>query len=86
MHSNEFSQGCEIDVLNLATIKYQEYRSCWDLELLVPNRYKSDLLNEVLYILVGQEAAEISNAKVGGLILPDQPGPGRQQFLIDLQL
>ena len=39
-------------------------------------RYESDLLNEVLYILVGQEAAKISEVKVGGKKnLPDQPGP-----------
>ena len=31
-----------------------------------PNRYESDLLNEVLCILVGQEAAKISKVKVGG--------------------
>ena len=41
-------------------------------------RYESDLFNEVLYILVGQEAAKISEVKVGGQKnLPDQPGPGR---------
>ena len=34
--------------------------------LLAPNRYYSDLSNEVLYILVGQEAAKISEVKVGG--------------------
>ena len=31
-----------------------------------PNRYESDLSNEVLYALVGQEAAKISEVKVGG--------------------
>ena len=31
-----------------------------------PNRYESDLLNEVLYVLVGQEAEKISEVKVGG--------------------
>ena len=30
------------------------------------NRYELDLSNEVLYILVGQEAAKISEVKVGG--------------------
>ena len=30
------------------------------------NRYESDLSNETLYILVGQEAAKISEIKVGG--------------------
>ena len=33
---------------------------------LAPNRYELDLSNEVLYALVGQEAAKISGAKVGG--------------------
>ena len=33
---------------------------------LSPNRYESDLLNEVLYALVGQKAAKISKVKVGG--------------------
>ena len=33
---------------------------------LAPNRYVLDLSNEVLYALVGQEAAKISEAKVGG--------------------
>ena len=33
---------------------------------LAPNRYELDLSNEVLYALVGQEAAKISEAKVGG--------------------
>ena len=36
------------------------------LGLLAPNRHESDLSNEVLYILVGQEAAKISEVKVGG--------------------
>ena len=31
-----------------------------------PNRYESDFSNEVLYVLVGQEAAKISEVKVGG--------------------
>ena len=31
-----------------------------------PNRYESDLSNEVRYALVGQEAAKISKVKVGG--------------------
>ena len=31
-----------------------------------PNRYESDLSNEALYALVGQEAAKISEVKVGG--------------------
>ena len=31
-----------------------------------PNRYESDLSNEVLYYLIGQEAAKISEVKVGG--------------------
>ena len=30
------------------------------------NRYESDLSNEVLYVLVGQEAEKISEVKVGG--------------------
>ena len=31
-----------------------------------PNRYKSDLSNELLYYLVDQEATKISEVKVGG--------------------
>ena len=31
-----------------------------------PNRYQSDLSNEVLSALVGEEAAKISEVKVGG--------------------
>ena len=31
-----------------------------------PNRHKSDLSNEVLEVLVGQEAGKISEVKVGG--------------------
>ena len=34
--------------------------------LQAPNRYESYLLNEVLYILVSQEAAKIFEVKVGG--------------------
>ena len=34
--------------------------------LSLSNRYESDLSNEVLYALVGQEAAKISETKVGG--------------------
>ena len=39
------------------------------LELLAPNKYESDLSNEVLCILVGTigtKAAKISQVKVGG--------------------
>ena len=36
------------------------------LELLAPNRYESDFLNKVLYILVGQKAAKIFEVKIGG--------------------
>ena len=32
-----------------------------------PNRYESDLSNEVLYALVGQEATKISEVKVSSL-------------------
>ena len=39
---------------------------CYDLGFHSPNRSESDLSNEVLYILVGQEAAKISEVKVGG--------------------
>ena len=42
-------------------------KSCHDgLRLLFLNGYESDLSNEVLYALVGQEAAKISDFKVGG--------------------
>ena len=42
-----------------------------------PNRYDLDLSNEVLYALVGQEAAKISEVKVGDRKknLPVQPDP-----------
>ena len=33
---------------------------------LAPSRYELDLSNEVLYALLGQEAAKISEVKVGG--------------------
>ena len=42
------------------------YKSCHVLWLLSPNKYESDLSNEVLYILVGQEAVKILEVKVGG--------------------
>ena len=41
-------------------------KSCYELGFHSLNRLESDLLNEVLYILVGQEAAKISEVKVGG--------------------
>ena len=40
--------------------------ACHNLELLAPNRYESDLSNEVLCILLGQEAEKISEVKVRG--------------------
>ena len=49
--------------------------SCHGLDFLAPNIYEIDLLNEVLNIDFGQEAAIISEVKVGGrkkylLIIP----------------
>ena len=41
-------------------------KSCHSLGFHSPNRYESDLSNEVLYLLVGQEVAKISEVKVGG--------------------
>ena len=41
-------------------------KSCHDLGFQSPNKYDSDLLNEILYILVDQEAAKLSEVKVGG--------------------
>ena len=41
-------------------------KSCYDPGFHSPNRSESDLSNEVLCILVGQEAAKISEVKVGG--------------------
>ena len=41
-------------------------KSYHDLGFQSPNRYESDLSNEVLYILVSQEAAKIFEVKVGG--------------------
>ena len=40
--------------------------------LMAPNRYESGLSNEVLYVLVGQEAEKISEVKVDKE-LPTQP-------------
>ena len=45
---------------------YSPQNTCQDVGLLAKNRYESDLSNEVLYILVGQETAKISEVKVGG--------------------
>ena len=42
------------------------YKLYHDLGFQSPNRYESDLSNEVLYALVGQKAAKISEVKVGG--------------------
>ena len=41
-------------------------KSCYGPGLNSPKRYESDLSNEVLYSLLGQEAAKISEVKVGG--------------------
>ena len=41
-------------------------KSCHDPGFRSPTRYESDLSNEVLYALVGQEAAKILEVKVGG--------------------
>ena len=41
-------------------------KSCHDLGFHSPNRYESDLSNELLYILVGQETAKIFEVKVRG--------------------
>ena len=38
----------------------------WPLGFHAPNRYELDLLNEVLNVLVDQEAEKISEIKVGG--------------------
>ena len=70
-------------------------KSCHGLGFHSPNRYELDLSNEVLYVLVGQEAAKISEVKVGGRKKSARAaGPRahrtriwpRRQFLIDLQL
>ena len=61
------------------------YKSHHSLGLLAPNRYESDLSNEVLYILVSQEAAKMFEVKVGGpkkivnaaALEPDEPRAGR---------
>ena len=41
-------------------------KSCHDLGFQSQNIYVSYLSNKVLYVLVGQEAAKISEVKVGG--------------------
>ena len=40
-------------------------KSFHDLVFQSPYRYKPDLLNEVLYVLIDQEVAKISEVKVG---------------------
>ena len=47
--------------------KYKShYKSCHGPDFQSPNRYESDLLNEVLYTLVDQEAAKVSEVnKIG---------------------
>ena len=66
-----------------------------DLGFQSKNRYESDLSNEVLCILVGQEAAKISEVKVGDRKKSARAARPRahrsriwpsRQFLIDLQL
>ena len=70
-------------------------KSCHGLGFHSPNRYELDLSNEVLYVLVGQEAAKISEVKVGGRKKSARAAGPRahqsriwpsRQFLIDLQL
>ena len=52
-------------------------KSCHELDFQSLNRYKSDLSNEVLYVLEGQEAAKISEVKLEvEKNLPDQSGSG----------
>ena len=46
--------------------KYPYFISYHSLWLLAPNRYESDPSNEVLSALLGEEAAKISEVKVGG--------------------
>ena len=41
-------------------------KSCYDNNHLTPDRYESDLSNEVLHLLEGQDAAKILEIKVGG--------------------
>ena len=81
-------------MLILFTLKSYQ-KSCQGLGFHSPNRYELDLSNEVLYVLVGQEAAKISEVKVGGRKKSARAaGPRahrtriwpRRQFLIDLQL
>ena len=71
------------------------HKSCHGLGFHSPNRYESDLSNEVLYVLLGLEAAKLSEVKIGGRKKSAKlAGPGRfslksglsRQFLIDLQL
>ena len=37
----------------------------YSLGLLAPNRYESDVLNEVLNVLIGQTVAKLKSCKVG---------------------
>ena len=76
---------------NIKHVKSHTY----SLGLQAPNRYESDLSNEVLYALVGQKAAKISEVKVGGQKKSARSARPRvhqsriwlsRQFFIDLQL
>jgi len=62
---------------------------------LAPNRYELDLSNDLLYALVGQGAAKISEIKVEGRkkmptrpnsILPPRGPADNADFFFDLQL
>ena len=70
-------------------------KSCHGPDLHLPKRYKSDVSNEVLYALVGQEVAKISEVKVRGRKKSARSARPQAhqsriwlswQFLIDLQL
>ena len=76
-------------------IKHGESRSYHSFCLQAQNRYESELSNEVLYILVGQEAAKMFEVKVGGQtenctfgqLKPNVPGASwTGRFFINLQL
>ena len=64
--------------------EHKSHKSCHGPGFQSPNRYESDLSNEVLYILVSQDVAKIFEVKVGGRkencqlsrLEPDAPGAG----------
>ena len=64
-------------IWNIGTVSKHstQLKSSCSLGLLLPNEHESDLSNEVLYILVGQESVRILKVNVGGCSKDCQLGP-----------